>query len=143
MSFADALYRWNRRWDDAPEGALARLGVCTLLGVGAINMMMTIETGFPFGLLVIGAIALMLAIRMPFALGWLTPPPVPVVQPHSVREPVTIESVTMEPVTIVPERVDAVAEPEPAGDPVKVRATKPRAKRKPKAAKPDVDAAQV
>ncbi len=43
----------------------------TLVVIGAVNMLLTIAFGFPFGLLLVLAIAAMAVVRVPHALGWL------------------------------------------------------------------------
>ncbi|MEN0073945.1 MAG: hypothetical protein AAGC69_06160 [Paracraurococcus sp.] len=71
MTQADRLYRWNRWYDRIPDAWRFQVVVWALILVGALNMLLTISVGFPFGLLLILAIAAMAAIRVPQAFGWL------------------------------------------------------------------------
>ncbi len=62
---------WNRRYDALPE--LRRLYVfpAILVVAGLINMLLTISSGFPFGLIFLLAIVAVVAIRVPYVRGWL------------------------------------------------------------------------
>jgi hypothetical protein len=70
--------RWiialNQRYEALAEpqriGAIATV----LIVVGAMNMMLTIGAGFPFGLLFLLAILAVVAVRAPFANGWYKQP---------------------------------------------------------------------
>ena len=63
----------NRRYDAMPE--LSRLCVfpAILVVAGLINMVLTIDSGFPFGLLFVLVIIAVVAIRVPYIRGWLKP----------------------------------------------------------------------
>jgi hypothetical protein len=63
MEQESSIARWNRLYEGVPEHLRFWLVVWILIGVGAINMMLTIWLGFPFGLLVVIAIAAMAYIR--------------------------------------------------------------------------------
>ena len=72
MNYADRLARWNSWYDHAPESWRFQMVVLwPLLAIGAINMLLTIAIGFPFGLLVLLGIAALAAIRVPHVLGWV------------------------------------------------------------------------
>lgn len=71
MSYADRLQHWNRLYDQAPEDLRFHVVVWGVVAIGALNMLLTVSVGFPFGLLVILAIAALLTIRLPAALGWV------------------------------------------------------------------------
>ncbi|RAI57697.1 hypothetical protein [Roseicella frigidaeris] len=71
MTQADRLYRWNRWYDGIPEAWRFQVVIWGLIVIGALNMLMTIAVGFPFGLLLLLAIAAITAIRLPHAFGWL------------------------------------------------------------------------
>jgi hypothetical protein len=71
MTYADRLHRWNRWYDRTPEQWRFHLVVWALVVVGALNMLLTISIGFPFGLLLVVAIAAIAAVRVPHALGWV------------------------------------------------------------------------
>jgi hypothetical protein len=64
MEQESSIARWNRLYEGVPEHLRFWLIVWILIGVGAINMMLTIWFGFPFGLLVVLAIAAMAWIRI-------------------------------------------------------------------------------
>ena len=71
MTYADRVQRWNRWYDRTPEPWRFHVMVWALLIVGAVNMLLTIAVGFPFGLLLVLAIAAIAAVRVPHALGWV------------------------------------------------------------------------
>ena len=64
----DQLRHWNKWYDGLPELWRFPFAVAALVLVGAINMALTIASGFPFGLLVLIAIAVLGAIRIPYLL---------------------------------------------------------------------------
>jgi len=68
---ADWLIDLNRRYDAMPE--LQRFWVlpAVLLIAGAINMLLTIGSGFPFGLIFLLALLAMVAMRVLYTAGWL------------------------------------------------------------------------
>jgi pyruvate/2-oxoglutarate dehydrogenase complex dihydrolipoamide acyltransferase (E2) component len=68
---ADRLHRWNRQYERTPQEMRFQLVAWTLVVIGAVNMLLTIAFGFPFGLLLVLAIAAMAVVRVPHALGWL------------------------------------------------------------------------
>jgi hypothetical protein len=71
MSFAERVMGWNRRYDALPEDWRFQVVLWSLLALGAINMLLTVTTRFPFALLVILGIIAMAVIRVPYALGWI------------------------------------------------------------------------
>lgn len=71
MTYAERVQHWNRLYDQAPEELRFNVVVGAVVLIGAINMWLTVETGFPFALLVILAIAALTAIRLPHAMGWV------------------------------------------------------------------------
>ena len=75
------LVNINRRYDALPEARRFWVFPAVLVIAGAINMMLTIDSGFPFGLLFLLALLALVAIRAPFAAGWIKEP-VPEVGPN-------------------------------------------------------------
>ncbi len=75
----------NRRYDALSEFQAIWLVAGILLVAGAINMLLTIGTGFPFGLIFLLAILALLVVRAPYTAGFLKAPrpgdgPVPAVE---------------------------------------------------------------
>src|SRR3712207_2526635 len=68
---ADRLHRWNLGYERTPQELRFQLVAWILVVIGAVNMLLTIAFGFPFGLLLVLAIAAMAVVRVPHALGWL------------------------------------------------------------------------
>lgn len=68
---ADWLIDLNRRYDALPEFRRFWLFPAVLVIAGAINMLLTINSGFPFGLLFLLALLVMVLMRAPYAAGWL------------------------------------------------------------------------
>ena len=66
---ADWLVDLNRRYDALPEFRGLVLVTVILVAVGAINMLLTIQNGFPFGLLFLLAILILSALRGPYVAG--------------------------------------------------------------------------
>lgn len=64
MDNQSSIARWNRLYDEAPEHLRFQLIVWGLVAIGALNMMLTIWIGFPFGLLLVAAIAALAWIRV-------------------------------------------------------------------------------
>ncbi len=71
MNQADRLEQWNRWYDGLPDEWRFQFVLWPVLIVGAINMVLTIGFGFPFGLLVVLAIAALACCRVPYAFGWV------------------------------------------------------------------------
>ncbi|MBL6454402.1 hypothetical protein JMJ55_03635 [Belnapia sp. T6] len=71
---ADSLYRWNQWYDGLSEAQQSAVLLVVLLGAGIVNMLLTIGSGFPFGLIFLLAILALAAIRGPYVSGWLVPP---------------------------------------------------------------------
>lgn len=65
----------NRRYDALPEIQRFLVFPAILLIAGAINMMLTISRGFPFGLLFLLALLILVGIRAPYAAGWFRTSP--------------------------------------------------------------------
>ncbi len=81
----------NKQYDAMPEWRRFWVFPAVLAIVGAINMLLTIGKGFPFGLLFLIAMLAMVLVRAPYAAGWLKPSAVPVES-----EPVTTASPEIE-----------------------------------------------
>jgi hypothetical protein len=60
----------NRRYEALPESRQTFLLACILVVAGAVNMLLTIGYGFPFGLLFLLALLILVAVRAPYANGW-------------------------------------------------------------------------
>ena len=60
----------NRRYDAMPESRRFWVFPAVLVIAGAINMLLTIGNGFPFGLLFLLALLALVAIRAPYVAGW-------------------------------------------------------------------------
>jgi len=63
----------NRRYDAMPESRRFWVFPAVLVIAGAVNMLLTIGNGFPFGLLFLLALLALVAIRAPYAAGWFKP----------------------------------------------------------------------
>ena len=61
----------NRRYEAMPESRRFWVYPAVLLIGGALNMMLTIAYGFPFGLLFLLVLLALVAVRAPYAAGWL------------------------------------------------------------------------
>ena len=70
---------------------------------GALNMILTLSNGFPFGLLFLLALLALIAIRGPHVAGWLAPPAISV--------PAAAVPPPPEPAHVAPP--EALAEPPP------------------------------
>ena len=64
----DWVVSWNKRYERVPEDMRFGLVASLVVLVGMINMLLTISTGFPFGLLVLLAILLIAAVRFAYIL---------------------------------------------------------------------------
>ncbi len=51
-----------------------------ILGAGAVNMLLTFSSGFPFGLLFLIAILGLACVRVPYEAGWFKAPPPPALE---------------------------------------------------------------
>ncbi len=67
----------NHRYEAMPESRRFWVYPAILLIAGAINMMLTIGYGFPFGLLFLLALLALVVVRAPFTAGWLRHPAPP------------------------------------------------------------------
>jgi len=74
MTETDRLYRWNRWYDQQPEGWRSQIIVWFLVALAAFNTALSIWTGFPLLLLVVLAIAAIALVRVPYRMGWLHAP---------------------------------------------------------------------
>lgn len=70
---ADWLIDVNRRYDAMPEFKRVWLVVAILLVAGAINMVLTIDSAFPFGLLLLLVLLALVVVRAPYVGGVLKP----------------------------------------------------------------------
>lgn len=64
----------NHRYEALPESRRVWVYPVVLLIAGAINMMLTIRYGFPFGLLFLVALLALVILRAPYTAGWLRSP---------------------------------------------------------------------
>jgi hypothetical protein len=64
----------NHRYEALPESRRLWVYPAVLLIAGAINMMLTIRHGFPFGLLFLFALLALVVFRAPYTAGWLRSP---------------------------------------------------------------------
>jgi hypothetical protein len=67
------VYDLNLWYDGVPELRRPYVILAVLMVAGGLNMLLTIHSGFPFGLLFLLAVLGMVAIRMPYVAGWLVP----------------------------------------------------------------------
>jgi hypothetical protein len=101
---ANWLIDLNHRYDALPESRRLWVYPAVLLIAGAVNMLLTIRLGFPFGLLFLLALLALIVFRAPFAAGWLRAPELASL-PEQTTAPVTHEhpttSLTHEPTPVV------------------------------------------
>jgi hypothetical protein len=79
----------NHRYEALPESRRLWVYPAVLLIAGAINMMLTIHYGFPFGLLFLFALLALVVFRAPYTAGWLRSP-TPSADPAA-SDPVLVE----------------------------------------------------
>ena len=140
---ANWLVDLNRRYDAMPEAWRFWVYPVVLLVGGAINMILTIAYGFPFGLLFLLVLLCLVAIRAPYAAGWfrseapqavgpygtevahspmpaLTSEPAPpdTTRPTDLADPVHRSPDQADPVTRAAEQADPVTHPPDHADPV-------------------------
>jgi hypothetical protein len=72
MYDTDRVIRWNRWYDGLPGDWRFQFVLWPVLAIGALNMLLTVSIGFPFGLLLLVCIAFVASVRVPYALGYLT-----------------------------------------------------------------------
>lgn len=82
---ADWLIGLNQRYEAMPEPRRFWVYPAVLLAAGAINMMLTIAYGFPFGLLALLALLALVAIRAPYTAGWIQHPVPTEVEPEALN----------------------------------------------------------
>jgi hypothetical protein len=71
MKNTEWLVRWNDWYDRAPADWRFLMVLSPLLALGAINLLLTISSGFPFALLLLLGILFVAAIRIPYSRGWI------------------------------------------------------------------------
>jgi len=71
---ADWLVGLNRRYEAMPEERRFWVFPAILAIAGAVNMLLTINNGFPFGLIFLIVLLAVIVMRAPYAYGWLRPP---------------------------------------------------------------------
>ena len=74
MSYAERTQRWNEWYDALPDRWRFQVVLWPLLLIGTLNMLWTIGSGFPFGLLVVVAILLLAIVRLPYMTRRRAPP---------------------------------------------------------------------
>ncbi|WP_428490418.1 hypothetical protein [Rhodopila sp.] len=79
---ANWLVDLNRRYDAMPDMRRFWVYPVVLLIGGAVNMVLTIAYGFPFGLLFLLVLLCLVAIRAPYAAGWYRSEQPQVAGPH-------------------------------------------------------------
>ncbi len=73
MTVAERLSGWNHWYDGLPQEWRFQVILWPLIALGAVNMLLSLSMGFPFGLLVLLGVLLVAAVRVPFILGWVAP----------------------------------------------------------------------
>jgi len=73
MTVAERLFGWNRWYDGLPQEWRFQLVLWPIIVLGAVNMLLSLSTGFPFGLLVLLGVLFVAAVRVPCIAGWITP----------------------------------------------------------------------
>jgi len=68
------VYDINLWYDGLPETRRPWVILVVLAVAGGLNMVLTINRGFPFGILFLLALLLIILIRGPYTAGWLIPP---------------------------------------------------------------------
>ena len=71
MTYSERLVRLNKWYDGAPPDWRFQFVLWSLLLLGAINLFLTVENGFPFALLIVLGIIVIAAVRVPYLRGWL------------------------------------------------------------------------
>lgn len=116
----------NRRYDAMPDGWRFWVYPAVLLIGAAINMMLTIAYGFPFGLLFLLVLLCLVAIRAPYAAaGWFRTGEPSVVQPYGTEvthEPMA--AIASEPTPPVAARAPDLADPVPRAPDIASQATR-------------------
>jgi hypothetical protein len=74
MPASERMAAWNRWYDTMPAEWRFQFVLWPLLGVGTVNMFLTVATGFPFALLVLLSIIFIAAVRVPYVVGWVGAP---------------------------------------------------------------------
>lgn len=68
MTFGERFHRWNLWYDKLPQEWRFQFVLWPLVALGAINILLTISSRFPFGLLLLLGIIFLTAIRVPYIL---------------------------------------------------------------------------
>jgi hypothetical protein len=79
ISIAVVPWVWDANvwYDGLPETRRPWVILAVLAVAGALNMVLTIHTGFAFGIIFLLALLALILIRAPYTAGWLIPPPAP------------------------------------------------------------------
>jgi hypothetical protein len=103
------VYDLNIWYDGLPETRRPWVIVAVLAVAGALNMMLTIHTGFAFGILFLLALLAIILIRGPYVAGWLIPPTAP---PERITTALPPEQIAQD-TTIHAQPIMTAAEPTP------------------------------
>jgi hypothetical protein len=68
MTFGERFHRWNIWYDELPREWRFQFVLWPLIALGAINVLLTVSSRFPFGLLLILGIIFIAAVRVPYML---------------------------------------------------------------------------
>jgi hypothetical protein len=68
MTFGERFHRWNLWYDELPQEWRFQFVLWPLIVLGAINILLTISSRFPFGLLLLLGIIFVVAVRVPYML---------------------------------------------------------------------------
>jgi hypothetical protein len=105
---ADWINDLNERYEAMPESRQIWVPTVILLVAGALNMLLTIYHGFPFGLLFLLALLAIVAVRGPYSAGWVRPravvhqpapaEPGPAELPHAATPAIGLDPASVSPV---------------------------------------------
>jgi hypothetical protein len=71
MTFGERFHRWNLWYDELPQEWRFQFVLWPLIALGAINILLTVSSRFPFGLLLLLGIIVLAAVRVPYMLNRL------------------------------------------------------------------------
>ena len=64
MTFGERFHRWNLWYDELPQEWRFQFVLWPLIALGAINILLTVSSRFPFGLLLLLGIIFVVAVRV-------------------------------------------------------------------------------
>jgi hypothetical protein len=68
MTFGERFHRWNLWYDELPHEWRFQFVLWPLIALGTINILLTVSSRFPFGLLLLLGIIFLAAVRVPYML---------------------------------------------------------------------------